>query len=161
MCGLDLPLLSASHRMADLVHSQAPRKYIIINARTHSGENSSSWVLDGLLKELVSSQEIHEWMLTQNIEFRIIPMLNPDGVLIGNYRTGIIGDDFNRQFNVNKPEFYPEISALKRLVGKCKKEGEVELFLDLHGHSVLKNSFIYGPSESDSSKFKSNNELMQ
>lgn len=25
-------------------------------------------------------------------------MLNPDGVFIGNYRTGIIGDDFNRKF---------------------------------------------------------------
>jgi len=25
-------------------------------------------------------------------------MLNPDGVFMGNYRTGIIGDDFNRKF---------------------------------------------------------------
>lgn len=25
-------------------------------------------------------------------------MLNPDGVFVGNYRTGIIGDDFNRKF---------------------------------------------------------------
>lgn len=160
MCGLDLPLLSVYHRMAELAHTHCLKKYIIINARTHSGENSSSWVLDGLLKELVSSQEIHNWILAQNIEFKIVPMLNPDGVLIGNYRTGIIGDDFNRQFNVNKHEFYPEISALKRLVASCKKEGEVELFLDLHGHSVLKNSFIYGPSESECSKFKSKDELM-
>jgi murein tripeptide amidase MpaA len=37
-------------------------------------------------------------MLTDNISFKIIPMLNPDGVFIGNYRTGIIGDDFNRKF---------------------------------------------------------------
>lgn len=87
-------------------------------------------------------------------------MLNPDGVFIGNYRTGIIGDDFNRQFHVNKPEFYPEITALKRLVSNCRKEGEVELFLDLHGHSVLKNSFIYGPSESDCCKYKSKSVLI-
>jgi hypothetical protein len=25
-------------------------------------------------------------------------MLNPDGVYVGNYRTGIVGDDFNRKF---------------------------------------------------------------
>jgi len=29
-------------------------------------------------------------------------MLNPDGVFIGNYRTGIIGEDFNRKFNTGK-----------------------------------------------------------
>jgi hypothetical protein len=23
------------------------------------------------------------------------------------------------------------------------------MFMDLHGHSILKNSFIYGPSETD------------
>lgn len=25
-------------------------------------------------------------------------MLNPDGVFIGNYRTGVLGEDFNRKF---------------------------------------------------------------
>lgn len=73
-------------------------------------------------------------------------MLNPDGVFIGNYRTGIIGDDFNRKFYSGRKEFYPEIHALRKLINQSKKEGTVELFLDLHGHSILKNSFIYGPS---------------
>jgi murein tripeptide amidase MpaA len=34
-------------------------------------------------------------------------MLNPDGVFVGNYRTGIIGDDFNRKFYSGKKEFFP------------------------------------------------------
>lgn len=29
-------------------------------------------------------------------------MLNPDGVFMGNYRTGIVGDDFNRKFMSGK-----------------------------------------------------------
>lgn len=29
-------------------------------------------------------------------------MLNPDGVFVGNYRTGIVGDDFNRKFATGK-----------------------------------------------------------
>lgn len=41
-------------------------------------------------------------MLSENIILKIVPMLNPDGVFIGNYRTGIIGDDFNRKFNSGK-----------------------------------------------------------
>jgi hypothetical protein len=72
-------------------------------------------------------------------------MLNKDGVFIGNYRTGIVGDDFNRKFASGQREFFPEITALKRLVARCKKQGSVKLFLDLHGHSILKNSFIFGP----------------
>lgn len=34
-------------------------------------------------------------------------MLNPDGVLIGNYRTGILGTDFNRVFQSAIDEMYP------------------------------------------------------
>lgn len=34
--------------------------------------------------------------LRENIIFKIIPMMNPDGVAIGNYRTGLSGKDFNR-----------------------------------------------------------------
>ena len=34
--------------------------------------------------------------LRKNIIFKIVPMLNPDGVIQGNYRTGLIGKDFNR-----------------------------------------------------------------
>lgn len=43
----------------------------------------------------------------------------------------------------------------------CKKEGEVELFLDLHGHSVLKNSFIYGPAEVEFQRHRSSYKLIQ
>jgi cytosolic carboxypeptidase protein 2/3 len=30
--------------------------------------------------------------------FYIVPMLNPDGVIVGNYRTSYSGKDLNRQF---------------------------------------------------------------
>jgi murein tripeptide amidase MpaA len=34
--------------------------------------------------------------MRKNVIFKIIPMLNPDGVILGNYRTGAFGKDFNR-----------------------------------------------------------------
>ena len=46
-------------------------------------------------------------MLNMNICFKIVPILNKDGVFIGNYRTGIIGDDFNRQFSSASKEYFP------------------------------------------------------
>jgi len=45
--------------------------------------------------------------------FRIIPMVNVDGVVLGNFRTGIMGRDLNRQFlNGN---IYNEISMIRKI----------------------------------------------
>ena len=66
MCGLDIPLISVGHSMAKLVQNNKKR-FIIINARTHSGESSASWVMDGFLKELTSNKDICEWMLNEGI----------------------------------------------------------------------------------------------
>ncbi len=34
-------------------------------------------------------------------------MLNPDGVIIGNYRTGIAGRDLNREFKYPEKMLFP------------------------------------------------------
>jgi cytosolic carboxypeptidase protein 2/3 len=143
LCGNEIDLLSIEPRQDQ--HRPRIRTFIIINARSHPGETCSSWVVDGLLQGLASSEEAQTWMLMHNVCFRVVPMLNRDGVFVGNYRTGIVGDDFNRKFYSGQREFFPEIAALKRLVAKCKNHGKVALFLDLHGHSVLKGSFLFGP----------------
>jgi murein tripeptide amidase MpaA len=48
-------------------------------------------------------------------------MLNPDGVLMGNYRTGIVGDDFNRKFSTGRKDVFPEINCLKKMMSNSKK----------------------------------------
>jgi murein tripeptide amidase MpaA len=35
-------------------------------------------------------------ILRQNTVFIIVPMVNPDGVVLGNSRTGVLGKDLNR-----------------------------------------------------------------
>lgn len=35
---------------------------------------------------------------------------------MGNYRTGIMGVDFNRLFLSGSPDLFPEIASLKKLV---------------------------------------------
>ena len=47
-------------------------------------------------------------------------MLNPDGVAIGNYRTGLLGKDFNRIFINPDKAVFPEVYHLKQLVWKYK-----------------------------------------
>ncbi len=79
--------------------------------------------------------------------FYVVPMLNPDGVIAGNFRTGYSGKDLNRQFtNLNK-YIFPEITALHDLALNLKRtyRSGLEFYFDFHGHSSKKGLFCYGP----------------
>lgn len=65
--------------------SDKKKKLVFITARVHPGETPSSYVCQGLIEFLVSSHPVAK-VLRENIVFKIIPMLNPDGVYLGNYR---------------------------------------------------------------------------
>jgi murein tripeptide amidase MpaA len=71
--------------------------------------------------------------------FVIIPMVNVDGVILGNFRTGISGRDLNRVFYT--PQHYNEINIIRSLASKYNPY----MYLDFHGHSAKKNVFMYGP----------------
>jgi murein tripeptide amidase MpaA len=53
--------------------------------------------MEGLLKELVSNND-HAKVLREAFYFKIIPMINVDGVANGNYRFSGAGVDLNRKW---------------------------------------------------------------
>lgn len=61
-------------------------------------------------------------MLNINISviFKIIPMINPDGVIIGNTRTSFAGKDLNRVFSKKTKFVFPEVIAIRDYVKKLK-----------------------------------------
>ena len=63
----------------------AQREAVIITGRVHPGESNSSFIIEGILEFLVSDIETAVELRNKYV-FKIIPMLNPDGVIIGNYR---------------------------------------------------------------------------
>jgi hypothetical protein len=65
-------------------------------------------------------------------------MLNPDGVLAGNYRTSLAGVDLNRKWDNPVEHLYPTIHAAKALIPMSA------VFIDLHGHSKKDGYFMYG-----------------
>ena len=73
----------------------AKRPAIILTARVHPGESNSSFIMEGLINFLVSSEEGAN-TLRERFVFKIVPMLNPDGVIIGNYRCSLSNTDLNR-----------------------------------------------------------------
>ena len=52
--------------------------------------------MDGFMKYLNSPESFY---LREKFIFIIIPMMNVDGVVLGNFRTGIAGRDLNRVFD--------------------------------------------------------------
>ncbi len=82
--------------------SDRKKPAVVLTARVHPGETVGSLVMKGALEFLVSGDpEAVE--LRDNFVFCLVPMLNPDGVIIGNNRYGLDGSDLNRKFhNPNK-----------------------------------------------------------
>lgn len=88
---------------------------MVILARSHPGESAGSWVADGLLEWLQSSEpKLHS--LLSRVVVKVVPMMNPDGVFMGNYRTGVTGKDINRCFYSGRESLFPEIAALRDLI---------------------------------------------
>jgi murein tripeptide amidase MpaA len=71
------------------------KKTVILSARVHPGETPASWMMRGILDFLVGDS--HEARILRALfVFKIVPMLNPDGVLYGNNRCSLAGVDLNR-----------------------------------------------------------------
>ena len=92
------------------------KKYMIIGARVHPGESNASFIMQGLIK-FITGQSQEAINLRKRIIFKIIPMTNPDGVIVGNYRTSLSGNDLNRQFLTPNPKLHPTVDHIKKL---CK-----------------------------------------
>jgi cytosolic carboxypeptidase protein 2/3 len=121
----------------------ADRQAIIITGRVHPGETNSSFIIEGMLNFLISENEEAKQLRNKYV-FKIIPMLNPDGVAVGNYRCSLSGQDLNRQWAGATSRVFPEIYYTKQMFKKTLDSRKIFMFVDVHGHSRKKNIFMYG-----------------
>jgi hypothetical protein len=73
------------------------KKYVVITGRVHPGESNSSLMMQGFIKYLMGNS-LQAKELRKRMIFLIVPMINVDGVIIGNYRTSMSGNDLNRRY---------------------------------------------------------------
>ena len=61
-------------------------KVVFLTGRVHPGESPSSWVMRGVIHYLTGETDtaVH---LRNVFIFKIVPMMNPDGVIVGNTRS--------------------------------------------------------------------------
>jgi hypothetical protein len=141
--GVSYNLESSSGLLIPLVTITNPedtntnKKIILMTARQHPGETQGSWMMHRLLKFLCSEEAK---LLRSLIIFKILPMVNVDGVVLGNFRTGVLGLDLNRLYQEEECEDVYEVDHIK---GLASIKNTI-MYLDFHGHSTKKNVFIYG-----------------
>ena len=124
------------------------KKGVFISARVHPGESNSSWMMKGIIEFLISNTPEAK-ALRDHFVFKIVPILNPDGVINGNYRCSLSGQDLNRRWKNPSRVLHPVIFNVKRVMRVFSKERELMLYCDLHGHSRRKNIFMYGNTLKD------------
>ncbi|KAM5255760.1 cytosolic carboxypeptidase 3 [Ctenodactylus gundi] len=127
------------------------RKAVILTARVHPGETNSSWIMKGFLDYILGDSSDAQ-LLRDTFVFKVVPMLNPDGVIVGNYRCSLSGRDLNRNYTSVMKESFPSVWYTRNMVRRLMEKREVILYCDLHGHSKKQNIFMYGCDGSDRSK---------
>jgi cytosolic carboxypeptidase protein 5 len=83
--------------------------------------------------------------LRNNFVFKIIPMLNPDGVSRGYYRLDTKGFNLNRFYLNPSRQEHPTIHATKALVTQhATVYKDLMMFVDFHAHASKKSGFMFG-----------------
>jgi len=118
------------------------RPIIFISARVHPGETPGEFVFLGLLRFLLS-EDPRASSLRQQFQFKLVPMLNPDGVACGHYRTNTIGLNLNRHYDKPNVLSHEGVWAVKRCLSSWSKQGRLLFYLDLHGHASKKGCFLF------------------
>eukprot|EP00105_Crassostrea_gigas_P042541 XP_019926689.1 PREDICTED: uncharacterized protein LOC105337506 isoform X4 [Crassostrea gigas] len=134
-----LSITSPTQNSEDMKHKKA----VVITSRVHPGECNSSWMMKGFLDYLTGNSADAK-LLRDTFIFKIVPMLNPDGVIVGNYRCSLAGRDLNRNYKTVLKDSYPSVWHTKNMIRKLLQEREIIVYCDLHGHSRKQNVFIYG-----------------
>lgn len=130
-------------RIADPATLEVRKPALWAVARQHPAETGGSWKAEGLLEWLLSDDPQAAAML-ENGTVYLAGFLNPDGVVIGNYRANLAGENLNRVWDDPDPDTAPEIRAVHdEMVRFAEEGGEIAFFVDFHAHSTIRRNFFY------------------
>ena len=131
--------------MIEITDSSVPdssKHRVWIHAAVHPSETTSYFTVEGLVGFLLSGSPASE-LLLDHLIVDVVPMTNPDGVFLGNYRTNSRSVNLENQWTAPYNSTEREIVALRTqieaLMGTPASPGNnpIEVLLNLHSsHNV-------------------------
>jgi hypothetical protein len=151
---------------------------VFVSARVHPGETPSQFCLEGLLEQVCDLEDPRGERLRELFVFKVVPVLNPDGVALGHYRCDSLGANLNRFYNCASPAAQPTVAAVCQLlrmlaqpwalkpssstglaglppgspaaqVAEASQRRPLFLYLDMHAHANKRGCFLFGNSLAD------------
>lgn len=134
--------------MTDPSVPDSGKRRVWIHAGIHPAENTSYFVLEGLIAFLLSADP-YAGLLLSNAIVDIVPMANPDGVFAGNYRTNgrsaNLEDLWGSPYNNTEREIVALRARIETFMGNAASPGAnpIELVLNLHSSHNVSFPFHY------------------
>ena len=102
--------------------------FILASPDVHFGFTWCSFWLHTMI--IFASPNVHFGLfLLQHLRdkfiFKIVPMINPDGVIVGNYRCSLAARDLNRNYRRPRKEGFPTVWHIKEMMEREGKNREV------------------------------------
>ncbi len=118
-------------------------------ARLHSAEVTASYTMEAFMDFILSEDE-EARALRANAVINVVPMVNPDGVYLGNYRNNEAGVNLNRVWDGSANlTTSPEVVAVETMIEDWVDDGfSYDFFADLHSTSGANPHFAFHANSS-------------
>ena len=127
--GRNLYVLTLTESSSDM----ADRFGVWAVARQHAGETPGSYTVKGMINFLLSADELAS-KIRKRFVYKIVPMVDIDGVCKGVYGKGSKPADFADEDWRPNP-IHPEIAAIRKAIQDYTTSSRYDVFIDFHAPS--------------------------
>ena len=117
---------------------------IFITARVHPGETPGTLTFNGILKTLINGDAPINKLLLDNFIFKLIPIINVDGVSNGYFRLNTEGYNLNRCYLGPSQKLNPENFAITKLFYYYSSNYKIRYYFDLHADMNTRGVYTFG-----------------